>query len=137
MNRYLRSIYEGKLGVVVFTFLDALQFMLAAFVAVFLCVMLRKRKMLSKKDICGLEFEKDSSNGLLGKLSDIPCEYLTSFVIVCGMLVLYLMWEAQAQYILPAYLLIIPYAARGFDMLLSCYENRSAHNSKATYPSNN
>ena len=137
MNRYLRSLYEGKLGVVVFTFLDALQFMLAAFVAVFLCVMLHKRKMLSKKDICGLEFEKDSSNGLLGKLSDIPCEYLTSFVIVCGMLVLYLMWEAQAQYILPAYLLIIPYAARGFDMLLSCYENRSAHNSKATYPSNN
>ncbi|EIK83434.1 hypothetical protein CGSMWGv1500E_01930 [Gardnerella vaginalis 1500E] len=52
-----------------------------------------------------------------------------------GMAVLYIVWEAQSQYILPAYLLMIPFAARGFDMLLTCYENRAAHNSNAANPS--
>ena len=86
--------------------------MLVAFTALFLCVALRKKKLIS-------------------------CEYFTPLVIVLGMAVLYLVWEAQSQYILPAYLLMIPFAARGFDMLLSRYENRAANNSNAANPSNN
>ncbi|RIY27662.1 hypothetical protein CJI52_02385, partial [Bifidobacteriaceae bacterium WP022] len=112
MNPVLRSLYSGKLNIITFTFLDALQFMLVAFTALFLCVALRKKKSIS-------------------------CEYFTPLVIVLGMAVLYLVWEAQSQYILPAYLLMIPFAARGFDMLLSRYENRAANNSNAANPSNN
>ena len=124
MNPALRSLYSGKLNMVVFTFLDALQFMLVAFTAVFLCVLLRKRKSPSSLPKISCEFSYEYLTPLL-----------TPLVIVLGMAVLYIVWEAQSQYILPAYLLMIPFAARGFDMLLTCYENRAAHNSNAANPS--
>lgn len=124
MNPALRSLYSGKLNMVVFTFLDALQFMLVAFTAVFLCVLLRKRKSPSSLPKISCEFSYEHLTPLL-----------TPLVIVLGMAVLYIVWEAQSQYILPAYLLMIPFAARGFDMLLTCYENRAAHNSNAANPS--
>lgn len=126
MNPALRSLYSGKLNMVVFTFLDALQFMLVAFTAVFLCVLLRKRKSPSSLPKISCEFSYEYLTPLL-----------TPLVIVLGMAVLYIVWEAQSQYILPAYLLMIPFAARGFDMLLTCYENRAAHNSNAANPSQN
>ncbi len=124
MNPALRSLYSGKLNMVVFTFLDALQFMLVAFTAVFLFVLLRKRKSPSSLPKISCEFSYEYLTTLL-----------TPLVIVLGMAVLYIVWEAQSQYILPAYLLMIPFAARGFDMLLTCYENRAAHNSNAANPS--
>ena len=124
MNPALRSLYSGKLNMVVFTFLDALQFMLVAFTTVFLCVLLRKRKSPSSLPKISCEFSYEYLTPLL-----------TPLVIVLGMAVLYIVWEAQSQYILPAYLLMIPFAARGFDMLLTCYENRAAHNSNAANPS--
>lgn len=124
MNPALRSLYSGKLNMAVFTFLDALQFMLVAFTAVFLCVLLRKRKSPSSLPKISCEFSYEHLTPLL-----------TPLVIVLGMAVLYIVWEAQSQYILPAYLLMIPFAARGFDMLLTCYENRAAHNSNAANPS--
>lgn len=124
MNPALRSLYSGKLNMVVFTFLDALQFMLVAFTAVFLCVLLSKRKSPSSLPKISCEFSYEHLAPLL-----------TPLVIVLGMAVLYIVWEAQSQYILPAYLLMIPFAARGFDMLLTCYENRAAHNSNAANPS--
>ncbi|MDF0753875.1 glycosyltransferase family 39 protein [Gardnerella greenwoodii] len=124
MNPALRSLYSGKLNMVVFTFLDALQFMLVAFTAVFLCVLLSKRKSPSSLPKISCEFSYEYLTPLL-----------TPLVIVLGMAVLYIVWEAQSQYILPAYLLMIPFAARGFDMLLTCYENRAAHNSNAANPS--
>lgn len=126
MNPALRSLYSGKLNMVVFTFLDALQFMLVAFTTVFLCVLLRKRKSPSSLPKISCEFSYEYLTPLL-----------TPLVIVLGMAVLYIVWEAQSQYILPAYLLMIPFAARGFDMLLTCYENRAAHNSNAANPSQN
>lgn len=126
MNPALRSLYSGKLNMVVFTFLDALQFMLVAFTAVFLCVLLRKRKSPSSLFKISCEFSYEYLTPLL-----------TPLVIVLGMAVLYIVWEAQSQYILPAYLLMIPFAARGFDMLLTCYENRAAHNSNAANPRQN
>lgn len=126
MNPALRSLYSGKLNMVVFTFLDALQFMLVAFTTVFLCVLLRKRKSPSSLSKISCEFSYEYLTPLL-----------TPLVIVLGMAVLYIVWEAQSQYILPAYLLMIPFAARGFDMLLTCYENRAAHNSNAANPSQN
>ena len=127
MNPALRSLYSGKLNIVAFTFLDALQFMLAFFTAVFLCVTLRKKKLADSKDLAD---NKDSLNS--GALLNV--EYLTPLVIVLGMAVLYMIWEAQSQYILPAYLLMIPFASCGFNMLLTRYENRAAHNRNATDP---
>ena len=100
MNPALRSLYAGKLHMVVFTFLDALQFMLAFFTTVFLCITLRKKKLVNNKKLSNI---KDSLNN--SALLDVEC--LTPLVIVLGMAVLYMIWEAQSQYILPAYLLMI------------------------------
>ncbi len=130
MNPALRSLYSGKLNMVAFTFLDALQFMLAFFTAVFLCVTLRKKKSADNKDLAD---NKDSLNNS----ALLNVEYLTPLVIVLGMAVLYMIWEAQSQYILPAYLLMIPFASCGFNMLLTRYENCAAHNRNATDPSKN
>ena len=130
MNPALRSLYSGKLNMVVFTFLDALQFMLAFFTAAFLCVTLRKKKSADNKDLAD---NKDSLNNS----ALLNVEYLTPLVIVLGMAVLYMIWEAQSQYILPAYLLMIPFASCGFNMLLTRYENRAAHNRNTTDPSKN
>lgn len=130
MNPALRSLYSGKLNMVAFTFLDALQFMLAFFTAVFLCITLRKKKSADNKDLAD---NKDSLNNS----ALLNVEYLTPLVIVLGMAVLYMIWEAQSQYILPAYLLMIPFASCGFNMLLTRYENRAAHNRNATDPSKN
>jgi hypothetical protein len=107
--------------------LDALQFMLAFFTSVFLCITLRKKKSTNNKK---LSSNKDSLNN--SALLNVEC--LTPLVIVLGMAVLYMIWEAQSQYILPAYLLMIPFASCGFDMLLTCYENRAAHNRNTTNP---
>jgi|GEM_PF-2515126 hypothetical membrane protein len=127
MNPALLSLYSGKLNMVVFTFLDAHQFMLTFFTAVFLCITLRKKNSAHNNKLAS---NKDSLNN--SALLNVEC--LTPLVIVLGMAVLYLFWEAQSQYILPAYLLMIPFASCGFDMLLTCYENRTAHNRNATNP---
>ena len=44
---------------------------------------------------------------------------MTAIIIPFGMALLYLLWEAQAQYIMPAYLLMIPYSAFGINSVLS------------------
>lgn len=91
MNPILRSIYYRKGRAFIENWCDILQFLLVLGAA--LCL-IRQRKSLG-------------------------IERMTAIIIPFGMALLYLLWEAQAQYIMPAYLLMIPYSAFGINSVLS------------------
>lgn len=85
MSHFQHSIYYGKINKALLYFLDGLQSFMLLGAAMSLWF---KRKSLS-------------------------ISQLTIPVIIFGMALLYLLWEAQSQYILPAYLLMLPFSASG------------------------
>lgn len=85
----LHSVYYGKINKVILATLDTLQFLLLVGTAI---TLLLKRKELS-------------------------IHQMAPVVIPVGMALLYLIWEAQSQYIMPAYLVMIPFAGAGLVIL--------------------
>ena len=89
MTRFVNSIYNGKLNIVITIICDVVQF-ITLFASVIAFIYLRKR-------------------------DDI---YLYGGLITClGFGVLYLIWEAKAQYSFPVYVLLLVYAGYGLQML--------------------
>ncbi len=52
----------------------------------------------------------------------IPVEHLTLLIVVIGGFIFYIFWEAKSRYIFPYFMMMIPAAAMGWDMLLQKME---------------
>lgn len=87
MTRLQKSCYYGRTHDFAVAFMDGFQLLLLVGAA---WCLIACRKQLTMRDLA------------------IP-------VVWVGMFVLYTVWETQSQYILPAYLLIVPYAAAGIE----------------------
>lgn len=83
------STYYGKINKLLLNICDALQFLLLIGTA--FCFVFNRKS--------------------------IEIEMLGPAIIPLGMAVLYLFWEAQSQYIMPAYIMMIPYAGNGITLL--------------------
>lgn len=83
------SAYYGKINKLILSIADALQFLL----------------------LIGTAFCLKFNNRRVG------IEMLGPAIIPLGMAILYLFWEAQSQYIMPAYIMMIPYAGNGITLL--------------------
>ena len=83
------SAYYGKINKLILSIADALQFLLLIGTA--LCLKFNNRR--------------------------VGIEMLGPAIIPLGMAILYLFWEAQSQYIMPAYIMMIPYAGNGITLL--------------------
>ncbi|WP_307998048.1 glycosyltransferase family 39 protein [uncultured Bifidobacterium sp.] len=82
-----RSVYAGRARTVIDILLDCLQTLIAAFAAF----------------------------GLIRNHKQLHIEQLAGALVPLGVGILYLFWEAQSQYIMPAYLMMIPYAGLGLS----------------------
>ena len=51
-------------------------------------------------------------------------EYYAPALLAAGSAVFYLIWEAQAQYVMPAYMCLIPYAAASLSLTVDCIEKK-------------
>lgn len=85
MSVVLHSAYYGRIHQIILTITDTLQFLLLGGAAI---ALLRYRRQLH-------------------------VYYLNIIMIPFGVAILYLLWEAQAQYIMPAYIMMIPLAGAG------------------------
>lgn len=85
MSAVLHSVYYGKLNTVVLTISDCLQFILLF----------------------------GSACGLFLYRKQLTIRQLGMVMIPFGVAILYLFWEAQSQYVMPAYLVMIPFAGAG------------------------
>ena len=82
-----RSVYAGKAHTIIEVLLDCLQTLIAVCAA--FCL-IRNRRQLKVEQLAGV-------------------------LVPLGIGILYLVWEAQSQYIMPAYLMMIPYAGLGLS----------------------
>ncbi len=58
------------------------------------------------------------SQTICSKLKNMSIEHLFLLVIVIGGFFFHILWEAKSQYIWTYFILLIPYSAAGFDLLL-------------------
>lgn len=89
MSRIQRSVYSGKLRDVLESFMDVFQSLLT--IGSFVFIFFSRRKL--------------------------SIEHMGSIIIPVGVCLLYLVWEAQSQYIMPAYLVMIPFCAGGIMVM--------------------
>lgn len=95
MTKLLKSAYYGKIHLGILFLLDGLQSLIILFSLYFI---LRGREKCSRL-------------------------FLVPGLFAAGSAVFYLFWEAQSQYIMPCYIMLIPYAASGLSVLFARFRD--------------